>query len=942
MRRLIVAVLLLAAVAAAALWSAPRLIDDATLRERLAGLAAERLGRPVALAGPITLELLPEPRLEAADIAIGGDDDALGIRARGLRLRLDVAALLRGRIEPRELVIVGADLRLPWPPATLQSLRPPPWLTAFEARLEDSRIVVGAVPLEAVAMRVASGGGTAALEGEGRFAWRGRPVRFSLRLGRAGGDGAAPLDLALGIVGGEFSLSGILGPNGDFDGEVAARGADLAVFLPAPPGPFEARGRLTADADLVAIDPLSVTLGPQTARLAAALRLTPEPRLDVAVTAGFADLDGWAAALRAAPAPVLPVTLDLSAEAGRLGGIALRRVRGGLQFAAGRLVITDASALLPGETRVELAGASAGPRLELAVQASSPELRPLLAAFGLPPPPDPARLRRGEARFRLALEAAEASVTELEARIDDLRATGSGAWRPLPRPTLGLGLTFDRLPLDGLFGAPPALSRAVLAATDVNLRLAADRATWRGVAVERATLDAGLTGGRLTVRRLGLRLGGLDVIAGGTAELGADPIRLADLALEASGGSGPALAALLPAGARPVLPEAGQPALFRIGGSGTPDAIALRLEAELDALRLEATGTLDAVAGRAAGSATLRHPGAPRLLAPWIGADAAGWLGEGSLAAIAAFTAAGDRIGLEHLDLVAGTLRGQGRLALALAADRPSLTGRFAAERLPLPGIPGIVAFAGAGRPDIDLQITAERLAITGLPEIEAASGSLRLAEAGLDIELAAGRLGGGALAGTLALRPEAADAQPQATLRGTVTDAAIAGPIAGLPFDLAAGRFTASAALAASGRSVAAWRATLDGTAAVAVRDGVFAGLDLQAALAATGQAALPAVEAGLRDALAGGATAFEHATATAQFAAGRAAVDGAFAFADGATAAVTGTLDAARGAIDLRFTLRPMATAPPVALRASGPWAAPRRLPELAPYLRWRAERG
>jgi len=43
----------------------------------------------------------------------------------------------------------------------------------------------------------------------------------------------------------------------------------------------------------------------------------------------------------------------------------------------------------------------------------------------------------------------------------------------------------------------------------------------------------------------------------------------------------------------------------------------------------------------------------------------------------------------------------------------------------------------------------------------------------------------------------------------------------------------------------------------------------------------------------------------------------------------------------LDLRLATRPVPEAPEVGLRLSGPAAAPRRVPELAPFLLWRAER-
>jgi hypothetical protein len=50
---------------------------------------------------------------------------------------------------------------------------------------------------------------------------------------------------------------------------------------------------------------------------------------------------------------------------------------------------------------------------------------------------------------------------------------------------------------------------------------------------------------------------------------------------------------------------------------------------------------------------------------------------------------------------------------------------------------------------------------------------------------------------------------------------------------------------------------------------------------------------------------------------------------------------MDLPRQVLDLGFALRPpVAEAPEIGLRFSGPAAAPQRLPDIAPWARWRAE--
>ena len=449
-RRLAFAALLVLALLGAGLWAVPRLIDWEAWRADLADVAAARLGRPVALEGPIALVLLPNPRVEAGAVTVGDAGDGVTVGARAMRLRLDLAALLAGRLEPREIVLVGGEIRLPWPPGALPTFRPPPWLTALDARLEDCRLLIGGLEIEKLNARLVTGGATEALVAEGGFAWRGQAVRFSGQLGRAGFDGIAPLDLGLAVGGATLSARGVLLPAGGFEGRMDAAGNDLSALVPAPPMPFRASSRFTAAADLLAADDLALDLGGQPARGAVTLRLDPAPRLDIALAASRLDLDAWTAALRAAlgrnGARAVPVSVDLSAEATSLAGVPLRRLRGGAFLQGERLTLTDVSAVLPGDTEVELAGATAGTRLEAALRFAAGDLRATLEALGLPlAGTDPARLRAAEGRFRLALQDGEAAFSELVAtrgrRAGDRRggaaAGGAALGRARASPSTG-------------------------------------------------------------------------------------------------------------------------------------------------------------------------------------------------------------------------------------------------------------------------------------------------------------------------------------------------------------------------------------------------------------------------------------------------------------------------------------------------------------------------
>jgi hypothetical protein len=925
-------------------WFGPRLVTWESWRGRLAQIATDRLGRPVTLDGSVELVLLPQPMLRAGGVSVGAAEDDIAVTARALRLRLDLGALLRGRLDPREIALVGAELTLPWPPGPLLAVRPPAWITELDARVEDSRVRIGATVLEGVNARLASAGAAQAVEIAGSFAWAGRAARFAAAIGRPGWDGISTFELSLTLPEATGRARGILVPAGGFEGTLEASGPDLSALLPSPPVAFRASGRLTATADLLAAEELALDIGGAPARGAVALRLAPAPRLDVALLASRLELDGWAAALRGGAARPWPVAIDLSAEAASYRGLTLRRLRGAAFLEEGRLTLSDVTMLLPGEAELEFAGATAGNRLEIAARFAGADLRPTLAALGLPVEElDPTLLRRAEGRLRLVLEDAQAAVPELAASFEGFRLSGAGVLRHGARPALGLGLTMDRLELDRWLpsGLDPAAAGRAFSGFDLNLRLAAERASLGEAVLQRAAVDAAVEGGRLVLRRLSGRLAEAEIVAAGGLTLGAQP-RLQDLSIEAAGPASRGLLALVPGNWPDRSALAAMPIALRLTGGGTAEALALRGEAELGELRIEANGTLDLPGRKGSAAVTLRHPGAPRLLAEAFGSQAGAWLGEGSFSLVANLAAGPQGVSAESFELVAGGLRAGGALALA-AGERPRLTGRIAAERLPLPApalrgtepleLDRLAAF------DAELALEAARLEVGGLVA-EAASATLRLSAGALRLERLRARIGGGALEGMLALDQQAG-APPRLQLEGRLAEATLAGPLLGLPYDITAGRGEVAASLSASGHAPSALLGTLTGSFSATLRDGVATGFDLAAVAAATGQPEAEA-EAALRRALTAGATAFDRLELEGRMEDGRLRLSaGRIATETGVAATLSGEADLLRATLDLRLALRPAAEAPEIGLRVTGPAAQPRPLPETAAWARWRAER-
>ena len=120
--RLFAALLVLSlAVTVTAAWIVPRVLDWGQYRAAVEAVASAGLGRPVRIAGPIRLSLLPEATLVAGDVTVPDTGDGASATAAQLRLRVALGALLAGRIEPQDLALRGVQMRLPWPLTALVS-----------------------------------------------------------------------------------------------------------------------------------------------------------------------------------------------------------------------------------------------------------------------------------------------------------------------------------------------------------------------------------------------------------------------------------------------------------------------------------------------------------------------------------------------------------------------------------------------------------------------------------------------------------------------------------------------------------------------------------------------------------------------------------------------------------------------------------------------------
>ena len=512
LRALAFGVIVLLGLAAAAAWFVPPRLDLDAYRDRIAAVASARLGREVRIAGPIAFRLLPEPMLTARGVGFAAPGAGVSVTAEELRLRLALGPLLEGRVDVRELVLRGAELRLPWPlgPAMFR-LRAPRWLAAFSAKVEDGRLLIGHVAITGISATFVSDAYTGTYAAAGTASLSGIPWHFDARLSQPGLDGSAALDVSLAgrgaVKGTGGALSGQFAADGSFAGRIAAHGPDLARLLPAPAVPFQAEGRITVADGLAAADDLALQLGGSPARGAVALRFAPKLRLDMALAASRLDLDAWLPVLTRPSSPWLPTGIDLSAEAARIAGGTLRGVRVAIDLGADGADVREARATLPGDAPLRLTGrllppgtatAGAGPRFEGDATLTAPALRTTLAWVAKAGFSPLAALPEGvlhSARLtaHVVADRHEMAVSDMVARLDGSRVTGSLSLRGGKRFAIGAGLAVDRLDLDPWLPIRPVALADLPARVglfDLNLRLDARQAVLHGITFAPLALDA--------------------------------------------------------------------------------------------------------------------------------------------------------------------------------------------------------------------------------------------------------------------------------------------------------------------------------------------------------------------------------------------------------------------------------------------------------------------
>ncbi len=627
---------------------------------------------------------------------------------------------------------------------------------------------------------------------------RGIKTAFDVTVGQLVAQGATSLNVNLELpdAGAKVRFGGAVSrhPEGtSLRGRLKAEGGNLAAVVAllagagAGPGvfaqPFAFETELSVDLRQATASELAVRMGD--IEIVGEVRVKLGAPLDIRVnlSASRLDLDkllaagtGGAAAPAQQPAtaqppngrssgqsggqpapgsgPALPTdvsaTVELTIDALVYHRQVVRQVLVSMSLANGQLRVSQALALLPGGSDVSVTGvlapakAAAGPELRFTgrLEAASDNLRGMLQWLGVEVasvPPD--RLRRMSLSAKIDAGASQATVSDIDLRIDVSRVTGGVAVALRERPGFGIGLAIDKLNLDaylpragaaaagagaagqgaagqGTAGQGAAGPLAALAGFDANLDLSMGSLSLGGVTARKLKLDATLKQGAIDLREvtIGDLAGSKLRLSGTLSDLAATPSIAAEVALSVPD---PGKLARLVGQDAAVLARLGA---FELTGSVTGTLARAALDAELTALggRFGAAGTVQPLASPMGFDVKLvaKHPDLAKL-ARALGVEPA--LGPG----------------LGSVDLAFGLRGTPARIQVAELAGNlgpVTLTGGFAADLSgPAPVLSGV-----------DLGVAVRHSDLGGLIRALSPGAGVRQGLGGVDLK---GRITGGAKA---------------------------------------------------------------------------------------------------------------------------------------------------------------------------------------------------
>ncbi len=392
----------------------PYLIDWTSYRQTFEREAGAYLGRPVTVAGKANVRLLPTPTLNFTDVRVGDQADP-ELTIENVRAELELPALLRGDIRVIQMRVDRPILRL-----DIATLAGPLGSSGglSQGRLDPDAVSLDSLEINSgqvqfidsrtgrqwlassmnaqIEARSLSGPGKI----EGGLVLDGEAISFRASAGRIAPNGALPLKVSLFPARLPFitRLSGKLqtgSPDGVYyeggfttaeltdlhaeeengtegaDGANAADGGEQAIL--------ESAGTFRLGTDSLDIPEIQITYGlrgrPLQLAGRAGLRFGDEPYFDISLEARQIDVDralgggpndpvsisramsAFVENLKSLPLAPIDGELHLDAKGVVVGGSVIQAVGADLRPEADGWTVDILSAVLPGQTRIDLTGA---------------------------------------------------------------------------------------------------------------------------------------------------------------------------------------------------------------------------------------------------------------------------------------------------------------------------------------------------------------------------------------------------------------------------------------------------------------------------------------------------------------------------------------------------------------------------------------------------------
>ena len=547
----------------------PYFINWDGYRPLIESKAAEIIGAPVHITGPMAVSLLPTTSLRVEGVAIGPAGSPL-VTARKLAMELKPISLMRGEFRVDQLALDGAT-------ATVRLDRSGKVETPFESlgfdpdRVGIDRLTVshgrvvfadtasgGRVALDDVSFKGEVRSLLGPLRGDGTFSADGHPYIFRLGAGHRGDDGGIRVRLAVEAPAAavSFETEGTMWAAGGaprYEGAVTAAraaGAALPNGRTAINDPWQLTAKVKAGAATASFDDLVFVYGPEMrpARLAgsANMEFGARPRAVATLSARQLDLDrtfpaaertaterrlpfevgkAVAESLSFGPALPFPLKINLSVDNLTVAGASVSALHGEAESRTDGWTISTFEWRAPGATQVRIAGKLAvadgkvgfsGP-----VQIESNDPGGLYAwiegqAAAARPSVGP---MRGSGVLTLANE--RVAVDGLNAEFDHKSVSGHAAYRftgPQGPARLDAALVAAEIDLDQFFALAEAATTSATFERPKEVALALDvgRTTYAGVEATKTHAILDYDGTALKIERLSIAdVGGAAVEASG-------------------------------------------------------------------------------------------------------------------------------------------------------------------------------------------------------------------------------------------------------------------------------------------------------------------------------------------------------------------------------------------------------------------------------------------